>query len=319
MQQHSKQLAVAMALALLAALIVSGCPRDPSPQMKPAPPVTVSRGQITAGINRYIESRFDEPFEQFGINGVFARYDVEREDLVEHLLGDRVPEPDLPPDTCSTPSPVLDLTVKRAASKDDTIVETAIELIDVGDLSVSFGGETRAVPTRTFPDLLKVIDGVIYTADETRGVSFVPGETYTFHATGTDQVSPFEVVLDAPNDLGEVKIDGVRPDERPPPIQRSQDLAITWEGAGWGDEVIATLSWIGMGLPWSMTCRMRDDGLFVVPGQLLEGLHDPLAASDEEMTLARVRQVSFRSDGLSSGAFSFVVSNSFPVRFGSAE
>ena len=37
------------------------------------------------------------------------------------------------------------------------------------------------------------------------------------------------------------------------------------------------------------------------------------------MTLTRVRQVSFRSDGLNSGTFAFVVSNSFPVKFGSAE
>jgi hypothetical protein len=308
-----------MAVAVLVAAVVSGCPRDPAPQVKPSPPVTVSRGQITAGINRYIEPRSAEPFEQFGINGVFARYDVEKEDLVEHLLGDRVPEVDLPPDTCSSPSPVLFLTDRRAAANDDAMVETAIELIDVGDLSVSVGDATRAVPTRTFPDLLKVIDGVIYSVDEAQGVRFLPGETYTFHATGTDQVSPFEVVLEAPDDLGEVKVDGVQPDEQTPQIRRGQDLAITWEGAGWGDEVIATLSWTGMGLPWSMTCRMRDDGLFVVPGQLVEGLHDPLAASDEELTLARVRQVSFRSDGLNSGAFSFVVSNSFPVRFGSAE
>jgi hypothetical protein len=299
-------------------LTLTGCPRDPGPQVKPAPPVTVSRGQITAGINRYVEAKSEEPFEQFGINGVFARYDEEKEDLVEHLLGTHVPELDLPPDTCSSPSPVL-ITARRAFGKHESAIETAIELVDVGDLSVTYVDEQMAIPTRTFPDLLKVIDGVIYAVDETQGVRFLPGETYTLHATGTDEVAPFEVVLDAPGDLGDVKIDGVQPDEGMPQIRRGQDLMITWEGAGWGDEVIATLTWSGMGLPWSMNCRMRDDGLFVVPGQLIEGLHDPLAASDEEMTLARVRQVSFRSDGLSSGAFSFVVSNSFPVRFGSAE
>jgi len=308
-----------LVVSAVVAGVGGGCPRDPAPQVKPAPPVTVSRGQITAGINRYIDAKSDEPFEQFGINGVFTRYDVEKEHLVERLLGSRIPELDLPPDTCSTPTPVLGVPVRRVAMQDDTKVETAIELIDVGDLSVEYVGEPRAIPTRTFPDLLKVIDGVIYTADEGQGVRFVPGETYTFHATGTDDVAPFEVVLEAPNDLGEVKVDGVRPGEQTPQIPRGRDLALVWEGAGWGDEVIATLSWMGMGLPWSMTCRMRDDGLFVVPGQLTEGLHDPLAASDEEMTLARVRQVSFRSDGLNSGAFAFVVSNSFPVKFGSTE
>lgn len=305
--------------AILIAAATAGCPRDPAPRIAPAPPVTVSRGQITAGLSRYVESKSDEPFEQFGITGIFARYDVEREDLVDRLLGDRVPDTELALDTCSSPSLVLDVSVKRVASTDDIAGETAIELIDVGDLSVSYGGESRSIPTRTFPDLLKVIDGVIYSVDETQGVQFAAGETYTFHATGTDEVAPFEVVLEAPSDLGDIKLDGVQPEDRIPVIPRGRDIVFTWEGAGWGDEVIATLTWSGMGLPWSMACRMRDDGLFVVPGQLVEGLHDPLAASDEELTVTRVRQVSFRSDGLSSGAFSFVVSNSFPVRFGSAE
>ena len=319
MQSIRKSWPIILVATAVVAAVGGGCPRDPAPQVKPAPPVTVSRGQITASINRYVEARSEEPFEQFGINGVFTRYDVEKEDLVERLLGTRVPEPDLPPDTCSSPVPVLGVPVRRLAMQDETTIETAIELIDVGDLSVSILGEPRAIPTRTFPDLLKVIDGVIYTADEDQGVRFLPGETYTFHATGTDAVAPFAVVLEAPDDLGDVKLDSVRPGDQTPQIKRGQDLALTWEGAGWGDEVIATLSWIGMGLPWEMTCRMRDDGLFVVPGQLIEGLHDPLAASDEEMTLTRVRQVSFRSDGLNSGTFAFVVSKSFPVKFGSAE
>lgn len=305
--------------AILVAVVTTGCPRDPVPEIAPAPPVIVSRGQITAGLSRYVESKSDVPFEQFGITGIFARYDVEREDLVDRLLGDRVPETELALDTCSSPSLVLDANVRRITAAGSSSSQTAIELIDVGDLSVSYGGESRSIPTRTFPDLLKVIDGVLYTGDETQGIQFVAGETYTFHATGTDEVAPFEVVLEAPSDLGSVKLDGVRPEDRVPVIPRGRDIAVSWEGAGWGDEVIATLTWSGMGLPWSMICRMRDDGLFVVPSQLAEGLHDPLAAADEELTLTRVRQVAFRSDGLSSGTFSFVVSNSFPVKFGSAE
>jgi hypothetical protein len=306
-------------VAILLTASVSGCPRDPSPHAEPAPPVIVSRGLITAALSRYIDPKSDEPFEQFGVTGVFARYDVERDDLVDRLIGTRVPEPDLAPDTCSLPSPVLDLTARRVTQKQEAVIETAIELIDVGDLSVQLGGAQHAVPTRTFPDLLKVIDGVIYTANETQGVQFVPGETYTFHATGTEEVSSFDVVLDAPSDLSAIRVDGVQPEDQLPGIRPGEDLALTWEGAGWGDEVVATLSWTGMGLPWSMSCRMRDDGLFVIPGQLLEGLHDPLAAGDEELTMSRVRQVAFRSAGLSSGAFSFVIATSFPVRFETGE
>lgn len=295
---------------LIGALLGSGCPRAQPEQEAPAPAVLVSRGMVAATLNRYVDSTLDEPFEQFGVTGTFAQYDLEREDLVDRLLGARAPDPDLALDSCSTPAPVLSSRERRPLGG-----ETAITLIDVGDLSVKVGGERHPVPTRTFPDLLKVIDGVIYSADQSQGVRYEPGETYAFHASGTDEVSPFEVVLEAPDDLGEIKVDGVQPSEQVPVIRRAGDLELVWEGAGYGDEVIATLSWNRMSLPWSFTCRMRDDGLFVVPEQITRSLYAPLGGSDVEMSLTRVRQVAFRSRGLSSGAFSFVVSTNFLVEF----
>jgi hypothetical protein len=156
---------------------------------------------------------------------------------------------------------------------------------------------------------------VIYSADQALGVQFEPGETYTVHASGTDEVAPFEVVLEAPDDLGEVKVDGVQPSEQTPVIRRGDELELAWDGAGYGDEVVATLSFARMGLPWSMTCRMRDDGLFVVPEQITRGLYAPFGSGDVELMLSRVRQVAFRASGLSSGAFSFVVSTNFLVEF----
>jgi hypothetical protein len=79
--------------------------------------------------------------------------------------------------------------------------------------------------------------------------------------------------------------------------------------------VIAEFTWTNLGLPWSMVCRMRDDGLFVVPADRTRGLQDPLRSGNEELILSRVRQVAFRAAGLSGGAFSFVVTVRFPVRY----
>ena len=44
-------------------------------------------------------------------------------------------------------------------------------------------------------------------------------------------------------------------------------------------------------------------------------LPDPLTCSDQELTLSRVRQVAFRSSGMATGAFQFLISTYFPVTF----
>ncbi len=194
-------------------------------------------------------------------------------------------------------------------------VDRAIELLDVGDLSVGFDGERKIMPTRTFPDLLKVAVGVIYSADETQGVVFRPGLRYDIRATGSDNVEVFRVDLDAPADLGVVRVDGVAPEEMLPILQRGKAVRLTWEGDGYGDEVIASVSWTVLGSPWEITCRMRDDGEFLIPRAVTEAIPDPLTTADEEINIQRFRQVAFRSAGLSNGSFQFVVAVNFPVKF----
>lgn len=271
----------------------------------------IARGIINASLNRYIETGSDEPFEQFGVMGMFVRYAPSNDGTVDELLGARASEVDLALDTCSMPAPVID--AERASYPKGGEL---IELLDVGDLSIYFGDKRKPIPTRTFPDLLKVIVGVIYSADETHDVVFRPGQTYDLKATGTDEVSSFEVALEAPADLGEeVKVDGVSPEERTPLVRRGVPVEVTWDADGYGDEVIGVLNWTAMGAPWSMTCRMRDDGSFVIPAVMTAALPDPLTSADEELTLSRIRQTAFRAAGLSSGSFRFTVTLNFPVKF----
>ncbi|MCP4674659.1 MAG: hypothetical protein GY854_03925 [Deltaproteobacteria bacterium] len=308
---HTFRKVVPVCVAVIIAVIVAACPDNRGTGKLPSPPMMISRGIITASHNRYIETGSSSPFERFSLMGIFARYDVDRSATVESLLGNQPADIDLGLDRCTMPAQVLDEEVHLQESR----LKTGIELLDVGDLTISFDKTARPVPTRTFPDLLKVIVGVIYTADETQEVLFRPGETYSLRASGTDEVAPFKVALDAPEDLGEIKVEGLTPGEQVPLIRRGEDIQLVWDGAEFGDEVVVSLSWISMGSPWSMTCRMRDDGQFVIPAIYTAGLPDPLTCEDEELTMTRVRQVAFRSDGMSSGSFRFVVSTNFPVTF----
>ena len=142
-----------------------------------------------------------------------------------------------------------------------------------------------------------------------------PGETYEVRAKDTAKVDHFRVALEAPEDLGIVTVDGVAAGEQPPVVSRARNVELVWEGDGYGDEVIATLNWTSMGMPWQIICRMRDDGLFIIPWAVTTRLPDPLTSTDEEIGLQRIRQVAFRSANLASGTFKFIVSTSFPVSF----
>ena len=297
-----------VAVCVLAGL--GGCVDDTSEE-RFSEPSLVSRGIISAHLNRYIETGADAPFEQFGLTGVFVRYPEEEGDTVNMLWESRLADIDLALDRCTAVSPVLE---DRSRYHSST-TKKSIELLDVGDLSVSFNGTKKQIPTRTFPDLLKIVVGVIYAADETQGVDFRPGETYGVRATGMDDVELFHVALEAPEDLGAVTVDGTSPEDEVPILSRRKSLVLTWDGDGFGDEVIATISWTSMGVPWEVTCRMRDDGKFRIPANITANLPDPLNSSDEEVSIHRIRQVVFRSRDLSSGSFRFIVSTHFPIKF----
>jgi len=273
----------------------------------------IARGAIIAELHRYIESGGAEPFERFSLTALFPRYRRHAKELVDSLVGGRVPELFVAPDSCIVASAPSAPRRPRPPSSDEG---TAIELVDVGDLSVESDGKRTMLPTQTFPDLMRVIDGVTYAVDDEMGAVFSPASTYTIHAEGADEIARFDVVLDAPEDLGEITVEGVSPAEQMPVIRRGEPLEITWEGGGgYGDEVFAKISWSNLGLPLTAECRMRDDGVFTVPSDLTAGMRDQLASGEAEMTLSRVRQTSFRAKGLDSGEFSFVLSTSFLVRF----
>ena len=271
---------------------------------------TVARGIITASSSSYIEAGNSEAFDQFGIVSMFPRYRVGSEHLLDGFIKDRISESDLMLDTCSQPSPVLKTHQKR-----NQYDKTSIKLIDVGNISIDYLGTKTVMPTRTFPDLFKVIDGVIYSTDGVDDMHFVPGATYTVHATGTDNVSSFDVVLDAPNDLGEITLNGLYPGDQMPVISRNEKLILTWEGEEYGDEVFVEIHWSGLGMSWSISCRLRDDGRFIIPRHKTMGMYSPLSGNEYEFNISRIRQTAFRSKGLTSGEFCFVVSTNFLVKF----
>ena len=306
-----RHVATTLWVLFLASVFVLACVEEETPDDVPDMPAISSRGIITASLNRYIEVGSEAPFEQFGLTGVFARFPRKKRATVDLLWDNPLADIDLALDHCTAVSPMLDDRARiRLPSSDQ-----AIELMDIGNLSVIVKGERRPVPTRTFPDLLKAVVGVIYAADETQGVVFSPGDTYGLYAVDTNEKELFHVALEAPEDLGTIKVNGTVPEEDVPILSKNRPVRLKWSGDGFGDEVILTISWTSMGSPWEITCRMRDDGAFVIPSNITANLPDPLTSSDEEVSIHRVRQVVFRSKELENGSFRFVVSTHFPIDF----
>lgn len=303
--------AVILWMVFLASVFVLACVEEDIPGDVPSATAVSSRGIITASLNRYIEVGSESPFDQFGLTGVFARFPHKKRSTVDLLWDTPLADIDLALDHCTAVSPMLDNRARiRFPSSDQ-----AIELMDIGNLSVTIKNDKRPVPTRTFPDLLKAVVGVIYAADETQGVVFSPGETYGLRAVDTNDKELFHVALEAPEDLGTIKVNGTIPEEYIPILSKNRPVRLRWDGDAFGDEVILTISWTRMGSPWEITCRMRDDGTFVIPSNITANLPDPLTSSDEEVSIHRVRQVVFRSENLDNGSFRFIVSTHFPIKF----
>ena len=289
-------------------ILVCGCAPN-SPRQAPKAN-KLSHGSIAAVSSQYITSGDLVPFEQFQLTGVFGRFDVAVRSDAMAFITNRVPSRDLNVDACSVPAPVFE---RGGIYK--KLDQATVELLDVGDLTVAFGSRNLPISTRTFPDLLKVIVGVVYSADGNQGVFYNPNTTYTLKASGGSGVGPFEVALEAPMELEGIRVNRIAPSAQVPLLQRKRPAVLQWDGLELGDEIVMDLQWTSMGSPWSMSCRLRDDGYFVVSPVLTRMLPDHLAAADEELTFSRVRQVSYRAEGLNSGTFSFVTRVQFPVSF----
>jgi len=293
-------------------LFFLACSSPPTPVDTNASPKTLTRqGAMSAIAQRFLSPDNPNPIAQFSFMAVFPAYYTKDNPPLDSILDAHVPDVDLPMDQCSVPEPAF-----VSLTQDTPQKAARISLLDAGDMFLIQGRQRVGIPTRTFPDLMQVVDGVMYTASHRDGLAFWPGKNYAVRAMGTDEVAGFEVLLEAPEDLGDVRVNAISPGDQVPVSAAGQPLELTWEGPGYGDEVIARIRWSSMGLAWHMVCRMRDDGAYTFAPDVTRRMGAGGGSrSDFEMTLSRVRQISFRARGIDFGDFNFVASTGFFFRF----
>ncbi|MBN2803071.1 MAG: hypothetical protein JXR91_08250 [Deltaproteobacteria bacterium] len=269
----------------------------------------ICNGVISLTSTEFI-SPDNPPFKHSEFSAMFPKYKIRDIENVKTLLPAHVPDLNLELNTCSMPIPTLASMRKKELTRPNIV-----SLEDAGNMFISSKKNMALVPTRTFPDLLKIINGVIYYTDEFSNLDLVPDETYTIKTTGSDVIQKFEVLLNAPKELGDITINETSPDETTPVITLGKPIDVKWDGAGYGDEVIISIKLNGPGISWNIQCRIKDDGTFSIPPEITNQLTIDSSISSTEMSIERVRQISFASKGLSQGDFSFVVKTNFLIEF----
>ena len=163
-----------------------------------------------------------------------------------------------------------------------------VELLEVGDVVVSAGGDETLLAPRAFAGG-DVLTGVLYTSRDLNAEPFPPGESYTIQTSG-GALPPLELEADAPAALSNVTLGGVTLNDANT-VALGDPLDITWAVGATGDVLYVELV-SGDGLN-ATRCAFRDeDGAGTIP----EGSF--AAAGDGSLSVHRLRTLPIEGNGI---------------------
>lgn len=189
-------------------------------------------------------------------------------------------------------------------------------LLDVGRLSVSLDSRRIALDYENFPDIWPQIAGVTYRNRQVDALPFRTGQLYTVRLEGHDNSDVVVQVL-APSDL---RLLGVgTPDEKPTEGERlvdfSRDLPVYWNlPERESGDFLLKVERIQAQRIFTVLCRARDDGHFVIPASTLQKL--PIADGDAEtrLVLQRLNSDLLRHNSSIPTRVHFLVETSAPLQ-----
>jgi len=166
-------------------------------------------------------------------------------------------------------------------------LDTAVELLDVGDIQLALGSLQMSLTPRVFPALAGAAGGVFYAADTDFAAPAAQDDEYRLAAPGAEDVGAFDIALLAPSQLEDVAFAGkllALGTERSEPtgLVRGNALAVTWAALDPRDRVEVEIA-SGRDV---LTCVGRDDGHMTIGAPLLRALSED---ADASLTVRRVR------------------------------
>ncbi len=277
------QIQACMAGLLLAASLLPGCKQTTTEEEPTLNPPLQSRtvrrdrhrARAAALTIRFSNSGIEPGSSALGhdrlqVAAVFA--DADRRDV--HLVGDLVgltsrrPQVQLE-DTCvRQQGPFEPRAVRR-----HVVPHAWLQLLDVGNMSLTSGANTLPLRITMVPSLFSAIRGVRYDGDVDHARHLLAAGKLSLHATGGDGIAAFSATVDVPRPvrLTHVGSHPVRSGRARLPAEHG-DLLLRWgsvDGTARMEVVIGAER--GEGLDW-LHCRLTDDGMFTVPVEALLAL-----------------------------------------------
>jgi hypothetical protein len=121
-----------------------------------------------------------------------------------------------------------------------------VELVQVGDVSLSSSASLKPLVARAYPDVAHLVSGVVYTTADVG--SDVAHDRVKFSISGGADVAGFDVELDVPEPLSDVRVNGATLRAAALPERLAPGaVTIGWAAASLGadDTVYVDLAWEG--------------------------------------------------------------------------
>jgi hypothetical protein len=213
----------------------------------------------------------------------------------------------------------------------------AVELLDVGTISLEVNGLQTNLEARLLPDIVDLISGVVYATPATEAEALPARGAYTLRATGSLEldVQPFVVSARAPDEPTLVQVAQVHVAEARDQgttdegagasvtLAAGADVEITWEAGSLDDLVYVDIA----GNPdhasnqASTRCLFADVGRATLSNTTLaEALPDPLpdvsgataGRAEGMLTVHRLHRETFRVRGIEAGEVRFDFARAIP-------
>lgn len=169
-----------------------------------------------------------------------------------------------------------------------------MQLLDVGNLTLRSGTQSLPLRVRMVPNLFEAARGVRYDLDRDVSRTWLAAGALHLTGTGGDGVPAFDVAVEMPRPLRVTWVAGQ-------PIHTADvqlpagtgELSLRWGSVDGSGEVDVLLGAdVTAGLGW-LHCRVKDDGEFVVPAELVLLLPKRTTGRPWLLRLLRAREVPF--------------------------
>jgi hypothetical protein len=181
---------------------------------------------------------------------------------------------------------------------------TEVALLDAGRIEVRGPVDRAALLPHHYPELVPFVSGVVYGGNELQPVALGLGQPYQVTGEGGEEVGPFVASATAPRAFPGLTLE---------PYRRGSDLELRWGDPGEAMEpLLIEVRWSWRSGSRSVRCRVRDDGAYTVPHEVLASL--PAQAVSATVTATRQQRGPLGAPGAGRGELTLSLRDQAPLQ-----